>query len=238
MPYQLSVNKKQLNYTIIRSAKRRRSMSLKLCDAGSLVIRSPLFISDHEIHKWLLTRGDWIEKQLASFKTQESLNLSSGYHSGQCHDYLGVTYKLDIQPSTLTQQGVSCQKDKLEISTPYANNPTMVKRLLSQWYRHQAMTVFNERLAFYTELLPWVTALPELKIRAMKTRWGSCSSRGSINLNLHLIKAPLECVDYVIIHELCHLVEFNHSPKFYALMDKYNPSWKEHKKQLDNTHIP
>ena len=81
--------------------------------------------------------------------------------------------------------------------------------------------------------LPWVNDNLPLRYRFMKKRWGSCSARGQITLNPHLIKSHPQCIDYVILHELCHLKELNHSPRFYALMDKYMPQWRDLKTQLN-----
>jgi predicted metal-dependent hydrolase len=74
---------------------------------------------------------------------------------------------------------------------------------------------------------------PELRIRKMRSRWGSCSRRAEITLNLELIRMPLDCIDYVITHELCHLVEFNHSARFYELQSRFFPDWKERRRQLE-----
>lgn len=79
----------------------------------------------------------------------------------------------------------------------------------------------------------WVEERPPLRILTMQTQWGSCSLNGRITLNPHLVKAPRECIDYVILHELCHIAEHNHSERFYRLMGQVMPNWEEVKERLD-----
>src|SRR5690554_6895029 len=83
------------------------------------------------------------------------------------------------------------------------------------------------------ESLPWTTTAPVWRIMEMQTQWGSCSPEGAILLNPHLIKAPTRAIDYVLLHELCHLVEHNHSPRFYGLLDRFMPEWRATKEALD-----
>ena len=104
---------------------------------------------------------------------------------------------------------------------------------INRWYREEAQILFQERHAYWTEQLAFLE-LPEswVEVRVMKRRWGSCRRNGKITLNLSLMKYPLECIDAVIVHELCHLLEFNHSPRFYRLMTRAMPHWKKWDRML------
>jgi hypothetical protein len=93
--------------------------------------------------------------------------------------------------------------------------------------------VFQRRLDLMVESLPWTTTAPTWRMVEMQTQWGSCSPEGAILLNPHLIKAPICAIDYVLLHELCHLVEHNHSPRFYGLLDRFMPDWRSVKERLD-----
>ncbi|MEA3332820.1 MAG: SprT family zinc-dependent metalloprotease, partial [Pseudomonadota bacterium] len=108
-----------------------------------------------------------------------------------------------------------------------------IKALLYEWYNKRARDFFNRRLDSLLEQTLWVDRPPHIRLRAMKTQWGSCSPGGILTLNPHLVKAPRECIDYVILHELCHLAEHNHSDKFYRLMNQIMPRWKPLKERLD-----
>ncbi|MFM8354560.1 MAG: M48 family metallopeptidase [Gammaproteobacteria bacterium] len=109
-----------------------------------------------------------------------------------------------------------------------------IARLLKTWYLTQAAAVFAEELAQCCDRLPWLNGrVPPWRQRFMRSQWGSCSQTGRIALNTHLVKLPRALVRYVVLHELCHLVEHNHGPRFYALMTRYMPDWQLRRGELD-----
>ena len=115
---------------------------------------------------------------------------------------------------------------------------TAVQKALLAFYRRQAQSLFEERMALCFNAFPQqglsAKKQPTVTIRKMRRRWGSCSSRGDVTLNLLLMRMPVSCIDYVIIHELCHLWEFNHGVAFYRLMARALPDWRVHKEQLES----
>lgn len=219
-------------YSIHRSNKRKKSISLKLSNSGHLEVRSPFFVNDNEIHQWLQTRKSWIKKQLHLLeKDSQGLNYTQ-YKTGERHQYLGQTYCLNVKVKQKCSSVIELFDDQINVQFTGQASSKKVEQILWHWYRKQAENIFNQRFELIVQRLPWVNARPRLTIRKMKSRWGSCSSTGNISLNLHLIKAPIECIDQVVLHELCHLKVFNHSAKFYNLMAQYNPNYKTHEKQL------
>lgn len=220
---------KKHSYTLLKSKARKKTLSLKISRCGEIIVRAPSFLDNIKVHQWILERTRWIEKQLAR---QESCKLPHvSYEDNSQHFYLGKEYRLKLMKLRPLVKPVSLLSECIEVNSQTLTK-TQIKNQLILWYRVEAKQIFQSRLHFFSELLPWVNKVPPLGIRTMKTRWGSCSSKGKINLNLQLIKAPMACLDYVIVHELCHLVEFNHSPKFYELMSLYNPCWKENERSL------
>lgn len=123
-------------------------------------------------------------------------------------------------------------RGKLEVSVR-AKSGDKVKELLTDWYKARAKETFAKRLDAMLEQALWVEERPPLRILTMQTQWGSCSPNGRITLNPHLVKAPRECIDYVILHELCHIAEHNHSERFYRLMGQVMPKWEMTKERLD-----
>lgn len=109
-----------------------------------------------------------------------------------------------------------------------------VKTLLHKWYREHAQAYFAKRLAFLSKSIPWLNVIPTCRLQIMRSQWGSCSPAGMLLLNPHLIKAPARCIDYVLLHEICHLREHNHSKAFYALLGSLCPDWEQTKIKLDN----
>jgi predicted metal-dependent hydrolase len=145
---------------------------------------------------------------------------------------LGKQYQLKVIESTDQPQGVKLLRGKLQVALKQKNTHK-VQDLLNAWYRVRAKEVFSNRIEAVLSQALWVTEMPKLKLLNMKTQWGNCSPSGNLTLNPYLVKAPTRCIDYVILHELCHLVEHNHSKQFYELMSQTMPDWEGRKIHLD-----
>lgn len=177
-------------------------------------------------------RGRWIYEQLRDFRKQLEFITPRQYISGESHYYLGKQYLLKVIEAPEQVQGVKLLRGKLEVSVR-AKSTDKVKELLTDWYKARAKETFAKRLDAMLEQALWVEERPPLRILTMQTQWGSCSPNGRITLNPHLVKAPRECIDYVILHELCHIAEHNHSERFYRLMGQVMPKWEKTKERLD-----
>jgi len=112
-------------------------------------------------------------------------------------------------------------------------SPERIQKAVRKWYRYRAEDVFQRRLDLMIEMLPWTKTAPSWRIMEMQTQWGSCSPEGAVLLNPHLVKGATRAIDYVLLHELCHLEEHNHSPCFYGLLNRFMPEWRSVKEQLD-----
>lgn len=207
---------------------KRKSLSITVKADNRVVVSAPRLMPKMFIEAFVQKKKPWIEKKLAYFKSLPQVDENERFKIGSLHYFLGQEYPLKIlngKNKVRLVDGVfyvSCQ------------NPLMVEKLLDKWYKRQAESLFANRLQHcYLLMSELELQFPPLKIRKMKRRWGSCSNKGNITLNLNLIKTPLPCIDYVIIHELCHLKVFNHSKDFYNLQSRFVPDWKE-KKQILN----
>lgn len=177
-------------------------------------------------------RGRWIYEKLRDFRKQMEFTTPRRYISGETHYYLGKQYLLKVNEAPDDIQGVKLLRGKLEVSVR-AKSADKVKMLLDDWYKARARETFTKRLDAMLEQALWVNERPPLRLLTMQTQWGSCSPHGRITLNPHLVKAPRECIDYVILHELCHIAEHNHSERFYRLMNQVMPKWEKVKERLD-----
>ena len=177
-------------------------------------------------------RGRWIYEQLRDFRKQLEFTTPRQYISGESHYYLGKQYLLKVIEAPEQAQGVKLLRGKLEVSIR-TKSADKVKELLTDWYKTRAKETFAKRLDTMLEQALWVDVRPPLRILTMQTQWGSCSPNGLITLNPLLVKAPRECIDYVILHELCHIAEHNHSERFYRLMGQVMPRWEKTKEKLD-----
>jgi predicted metal-dependent hydrolase len=157
------------------------------------------------------------------------------YVSGETQFYLGRRYMLKIltNPELASTFKLSGGKLAVTLIDNTKNQAGQIKGFLDQWYLHRANIIFHERLQVMLTKATWVKGVPSFRIMEMKKQWGSCSKKGSLLLNPHLVKASKECIDYVILHELCHIAEHNHSEKFWRLLTKVMPNWKEVKANLD-----
>jgi len=155
------------------------------------------------------------------------------YISGESHMYLGRRYLLKVSPVKDNKDaGVKLIQGQLKVFTTNTSQ-TRVKVLLRNWYRYHAKDYFSRRIKAITKEVSWIKKEPVWQLLMMRKQWGSCSPKGKLSLNPHLVKAPRECIEYVIYHELCHLQEHNHSKRFYALLTDLMPEWKSVKLKLD-----
>ncbi len=178
-------------------------------------------------------RAAWILRQQRELSQYLPQTPPRQYVSGETHRYLGRQHRLRVAEST--DEGVKLTRGWLHVHTADRGDTERVRALLDGWYMRQAERVFPERLS---AMLPRVQPLgvaerPALSIKPLVARWGSCSGGGTITLNLRLAQVPKPYIDYVIVHELCHLVEHNHSRRFYGLLDRAMPDWRERRRELN-----
>lgn len=212
--------------------KPARRISIHVMPDGAVVVDAPEGVSPDDVVDAVRKRASWIWKQLAAQRERRKHILPREYVSGESHFYLGRRHVLKVVRSGDEPSGVRLLRGRLEIVTG-ATDREVVKNLLSEWYRQRAKEVFAKRLAELAQRLNWLKAPPPFRLRDMRTQWGSCSPRGTLMLNPQLVKAPTACIDYVIVHELCHLKEHNHSARYYRLLHAALPDWERRKSELD-----
>jgi predicted metal-dependent hydrolase len=197
-----------------------------------VVVAAPEAASDDAVLWAVNKRGRWIYERLRDFRKQLAHVTPRQYVSGESHYYLGKQHLLKVTETSEGIQGVKLMRGRLEVSVRQ-RSAEKVQRLLAAWYKVRAREVFAKRLDALLGQALWVSGRPQIRIQAMQTQWGSCSPNGRLTLNPHLVKAPKECIDYVILHELCHIAEHNHSERFYRLMNQVMPKWEQIKFRLD-----
>lgn len=146
--------------------------------------------------------------------------------------YLGRRYRLKVIQVESAEVSVKLRGSHLEVRVTDPQRQSVCEAT-KRWIRERARDVFAERLKTIVAELNWRLPTPAMRLQAMQVQWGSCSPGGRLTLNPWLVKAPRDCIDYVVLHELCHLKEHNHSPRFYKLLDKHMPQWRNRKKRLD-----
>lgn len=178
-------------------------------------------------------RSRWISQHVGAAKERWAHILPREYVSGESLHYLGRRYRLKVVVQAGAIPEARMRGGFIVVIVP-EHSPLLVRPALDAWYRLRAYELFADRLAAVAAPLRWVKYLPPTRLQFMKVQWGSCSPAGRITLNPLLVKAPRECIDYVMLHELCHLLHHNHSPQFYRTLDRHMPRWRAIKEKLDN----
>ncbi len=219
-----------MHYTLKRSPK-RKSITIVVSPKNGVVVNAPQKTSEKYINELVLQKEPWILKKLSFFKSLESEMPSKDYKNGDTVLFLGERLVLSISVSA--KKGIYKQDNKLFIESQLPNDRITIKHIIDDWYLENALSIIHTRAvevfkAFNIYSLP----TPKIVVTRMRGKWGQCSAQSDIKLNRELIKTPIHCIDYVIYHEFCHLLEHNHGPKFYRLLQKHVPNWKIVKKEL------
>lgn len=223
----ISFGSKQIAYTLRYS--NRKTLGITVTPEMNVIVTAPVNAEEEKIHAAVLKRAPWILTQQSYFLAYYPKQLPKKFISGETHLYLGRQYRLKVVQST---------EDSVRLYgrfiTILCRNKEDAASLMQQWYNVQAQKKFT---LYYNQ---WLERFSQYKIeptgpvlRKMSKRWGSCTPKGKIVLNPELIKAPRGCIEYVIVHELCHLVHFNHTPAFVQLQSKILPSWEKWKERLE-----
>ena len=222
-----------IDFEVLESLTRTHKILIKVYSDCRVVVSTPPDADEQAILHAVKQRSRWIYKQLSEFREQRKFITPRQYRSGESHFYLGKQYHLKVLKDDAKPKGVKLLRGKLEVNTLDADLES-IKSHLNEWYRARAKIVFEVRLQRILEQALWVEDQPNIRLMTMRTQWGNCSPSGVITLNPYLVKAPTICIDYVILHELCHLIEHNHSDRFYQLLNQIMPDWEIVKERLDN----
>lgn len=226
---QLIFGSKEINYEL--SFQDRKTLGIRVYPNCKVKVIAPFDTPDEKLYRKLREKAPWIIKQQLDFLSYHPLTPPRKYVNGETHLYLGRQYKLRIEKAAANE--VKLFRGRLLVLKKENTSP---KNLLTDWYREKATIHFEDTLK---KVLPLFArhdiSEPELQVRHMSTRWGSCTTKGKVILNPELIKAPKGSIEYVIIHELCHLIHHNHTKIFYELQESIMPDWKKWKERLENT---
>ena len=216
---------------------RRTTLAVEVYPDGSVLVKAPLASSLDTIAALVHKRAGWILRQQRQFAAYaQPVVLPRRYVSGEAYRLLGRQLRLKVKVDRV--QRVELGRTVLTVYVPDVEAQRSIAKLLLAWYRTQAERIFAERLAIcYPHVAAWGIAYPDLRVRLMKNRWGSCQVTGHITLNLRLVQVEPDLIDYVILHELCHLKELNHSPAFYALLAKVLPDWHTKRERLNKAEV-
>lgn len=209
----------------------RRTLAIEVHPDSRVLVRAPKDCDQDLIARRVRKRARWISRQIAEFERYRPRTPPRQYVNGESHLYLGRQYRLKIAAAAKTD--IRLSRGYLIVSAPGLVGPQRIKALLERWYLERARSVFGDVLKTSLDRFE-LAEPPRLVVRTMRSRWGSLSPSGTMTLNVNLIRAPRRCIEYVVIHELCHLRHRNHDPRFFKLLDQVMPDWQPRKRRLES----
>jgi len=231
----VTIGQSKIRFSILRSKRRRRSIGLLVGREGDIQILAPARAGFAAIERLLHSHTDWINRKINRANRHRALNPPPGFEAGQTISYRGERFTLRIAENSDEPYGCMINGTEIFVNLHNAGASPEEQREEIQlemmlWYKKQAKIIFEERVVFWSGL----TRLKPRRVIVSNARrqWGSCSAGNDVRLNWRLIMASRDILDYVIIHELCHIPHKDHSRRFWRLVENYIPNCKTLRKQL------
>lgn len=209
-------------YLLKRSKKRKKTICLQIGRNSEIIVYAPSSTPVGEINRFIEEKKSWIDKTRRAQLQASGVCREKSYITGESFYYLGRLYPLEAYYEPLENTGVIFWQERFFLNCP--ENPEMRKACLAAWYKRNARSYLNQRVAFYEDLLKLKSG--GLKITSAAGRWGSCSADNHLNFSFRLMMATPSVIDYVIIHELMHLRQKNHSAKFWRQVAEVMPDYQ------------
>lgn len=217
-----------LRYPVTLLKQKRTHIQISCTPDFTILVKAPFWASKRLISDFLVSKQEWIEQTMSLYKQNQAMVFPNPIVYGSSFYYLGTAYNIVLM--TTQKQLLYFENDSFVVCLKDVFNQTLLRRSLINWYKDMALDLFLKRLDFWKEKMN--VRVNKVIVKQFKARWGSCSIQKNISLNWILIKAPIDIIDYVIVHECCHLVYFNHSKQFWELVKQFIPDYKQKKQWL------
>jgi len=215
-------------YQVRRTGKRSKHISVRVHQDGSVRVGAPNWASAREIARVVQLHAEWIAERVAQARA-----VLPTYDDGALHFYLGKRHPLVFaEPSAGEREGIAFSGRRF-VATTGDRSAEYVRELFRRWYRARARELIADSIERGVPQMPWLDGTPHWRLRRMRSQWGSCTADGDVTLNTQLAKAPVELIDYVVLHEFAHLKHHDHGPGFERLMDRHMPDWRARRRELN-----
>lgn len=217
------------------SYKDVKNINLRIKPNGDIFVSANKIVPADKVDDFVISKSNYIFNVLEKFKeSNKYAEKPKQYISGESFKLLGRDLRLKVSHGEV--EDVYSDGIYLFLTTKDTNNLEKKRNTINKWFNNQCNLVFNEIATnVFSKFEKYGAPLPTIKIRNMKSRWGSCQpTKGIITLNSKLIESPRFCIEYVVLHEFCHFIHPNHSKKFYSFMTMMMPDWKERKNNLEH----
>ncbi len=224
----IDVDNKKIDFNV--QYRNRKTMSIQIEPTGKVLVAAPQGLSEEKIVEVVRGKGRWIVRKLEELKEIDYKSIEKTFVDGEGFLYLGEEYPLQIEvDKDIKVTSIMILRGNLYIKTP-VKDVNMLRQAVEKWYREKCLIKVMERVDYYKEI---VGKNPiKVRVKEQKRRWGSCTSRGHILFNWRCIMAPLDVIDYIVVHEMCHLIHMNHSKAFWELVEYILPDHKERRNWL------
>ena len=216
-------------YTVIRRRKKRH-LTLTVSSDNTVSVSVPKRISEKEVREFVLDKIDWVKQKISHNQKTRKPYIPKKFIQGEEFLFLGQLYSLVINLASKAK--VTIEESSLKIYLPrrVSNTTEYIQSRIIDWYKQVAYKTLLERIAMYEKEIG--VNINDLKIKTLKRSWAHCTRKGAVTFTWNLVMAPLNIIDYVVVHELCHLIHLNHSKKFWSKVAAIIPDYKECKKWL------
>ncbi len=227
---------RQIEY-IVKTSKRKKTVAINVTSEARVIVRAPQFLNEVNITKIVKKKAPWIIKKQEYFKNLQLLYPEKEFISGEQILYLGRRYRLKVnkvQNSSACKPKIVGRRVIIHVNSQLSDKDrkSMIEKTIIQWYVLRAKNVINKRIQHYKQILG--VNPKNIEIKDQKKRWGSCSNSGILRFNWHVVIAPMSIIDYIIVHELCHLEIKNHSKEFWRLVSLVLPDYQKRRDWLKN----
>lgn len=224
---------REIKFNIIY--RKRKTMSLEIKRDGIINVIAPNGLDKTFIVDKVKNKSDWIIKKLDEIEVLNNNRYIRSYESGDIFLYLGKEYMLEVLVDKITiGTSVSLENNKLIVRSN-SNNKDVIQRALKNWYTDETLGIVKEKINYYK--LFFEDTVTSIKIKDQKSRWASCTYKNEILFNLRCSMMPIQIIDYIVVHEMCHMEHRNHSKDFYLAVERILPDYKERVKWLKNNGV-
>lgn len=212
----------------------RKTVGISVHPDKKIEITAPFGTSFASIQRVIERKSKWISRQLEELEKYQTMEPVKEYNSGQTLKLLGRDYMIRIIPiPDFEEEQIIKEKRLIKVYVQDRDQKERISLLIEDWYRNEAMVYLAQKFEkCYERVRKYNISKPLYYLRSMSRRWGSCTAKGNILLNPELIQLPSHCIEYIIMHELCHLRHRNHSKEFYHFLGTVMPNWKDCSKAL------
>lgn len=224
----IDLGNRKIDFTV--EYRKRKTLSIRIDPTGKVLVIAPKGLTQEGIKELLKSKSKWILGKLKEVEEIGYKDVKKKFVDGEFFMYLGKNYPLEIELNEgIRKPEIEIFQDKIYVRISN-NDVDFLKNAMEKWYRQKCFIMINQRVGYFKE---FVKKEPNnIRVKEQKKRWGSCTSKGDILFNWRCIMAPLDIIDYIVVHEMCHLIHMNHSNVFWDLVESILPDYKERRNWL------